>query len=401
MKKIKKENKKLRGDPMFNLADRLQALPPYLFAEIDAIKSKKMKENINIIDLGVGDPDLPTPKHIVDAMKKAVEKVENQKYPSYEGSTEFREAVANFYKRRKGVELDPSKNVLALIGSKEGIAHLPLAFVNPGDYVLIPDPGYPVYNASAILAGGKPYYIPLLEDNNFLPDLDSIPDEIARKSKLMFLNYPNNPTTAVAEMDFIKEAVDFCIDNKIILAHDAAYSEITFNYRARSFLEYDEAFEVTIEFNSLSKTYNMTGWRIGFAVGNHEILSGLLKVKTNIDSGVFQAIQEAASVALNGSDEVIEQINKIYEERRNKFVKGLRKLGFKVNYPKATFYVWFRVPEGYTSIDFSKKLLEDAGIVVTPGIGFGKNGEGFVRVSLTKPINIIDEALKRLERIEF
>lgn len=386
---------------MFNLADRLQALPPYLFAEIDAIKSKKMKENINIIDLGVGDPDLPTPKHIVDAMKKAVEKVENQKYPSYEGSTEFREAVANFYKRRKGVELDPSKNVLALIGSKEGIAHLPLAFVNPGDYVLIPDPGYPVYNASAILAGGKPYYIPLLEDNNFLPDLDSIPDEIARKSKLMFLNYPNNPTTAVAEMDFIKEAVDFCIDNKIILAHDAAYSEITFNYRARSFLEYDEAFEVTIEFNSLSKTYNMTGWRIGFAVGNHEILSGLLKVKTNIDSGVFQAIQEAASVALNGSDEVIEQINKIYEERRNKFVKGLRKLGFKVNYPKATFYVWFRVPEGYTSIDFSKKLLEDAGIVVTPGIGFGKNGEGFVRVSLTKPINIIDEALKRLERIEF
>jgi len=401
VKKIKKENKKLRGDPMFNLADRLQALPPYLFAEIDAIKSKKMKENINIIDLGVGDPDLPTPKHIVDAMKKAVEKVENQKYPSYEGSTEFREAVANFYKRRKGVELDPSKNVLALIGSKEGIAHLPLAFVNPGDYVLIPDPGYPVYNASAILAGGKPYYIPLLEDNNFLPDLDSIPDEIARKSKLMFLNYPNNPTTAVAEMDFIKEAVDFCIDNKIILAHDAAYSEITFNYRARSFLEYDEAFEVTIEFNSLSKTYNMTGWRIGFAVGNHEILSGLLKVKTNIDSGVFQAIQEAASVALNGSDEVIEQINKIYEERRNKFVKGLRKLGFKVNYPKATFYVWFRVPEGYTSIDFSKKLLEDAGIVVTPGIGFGKNGEGFVRVSLTKPINIIDEALKRLERIEF
>ncbi len=385
---------------MFELSERLKKLPPYLFAEIDEMKRRKEKEGVKVIDFGVGDPDIPTPKHIVEAMQKAVEKPENHRYPSYEGMISFRQAVAEFYKRRKGVELDPEKEVISLIGSKEGIAHLPLAFVNDGDYVIVPDPGYPVYFASTLLADGIPYKVPLKKENGFLPDFESIPDEVARKAKIMFLNYPNNPTTAVAEKEFIKSAVDFCKDHGIILAHDFAYGEITFDgYRAKSFLEVDDAFEVCIEFNSLSKTYNMTGWRIGFAVGNEEILKGLLKVKTNVDSGVFQAVQEAAIAALTGSDECIESNCRIYQERRDVLVKGLREIGLNFEKPKATFYVWCEVPEGYTSIEFTKKLLNEAGILVTPGIGFGEHGEGFVRFALTRDVKIIEEAIERLKNI--
>ena len=381
---------------MFELSKRLTKLPPYLFAEIDAMKAKKIKEGVKVIDFGVGDPDLPTPKHIVEAMKKAVEKEEHHKYPSYEGMLSFRQAVANFYERRKGVKLDAEKEVISLIGSKEGIAHLPLAFVDRGDIVLVPDPGYPVYFASTILADGKPYKMPLKKENGFLPDLNAIPSEIAKKAKIMFLNYPNNPTASVAEKDFIKEAIDFCVDYNIILAHDAAYSELTFDYRARSFLEVDNAFDVVIEFNSLSKTYNMTGWRIGFAVGNAEILNGLLKVKTNIDSGVFQAVQEAAIAAMTGSDEVIEKNNRIYMERRDLLVDGLRDAGFNVEKPKATFYVWCEV--NMSSMEFTKKLLNKAGILVTPGIGFGEYGEGFVRFALTRDVEVIKEAVERIKR---
>lgn len=381
---------------MFELSERMQKIPPYLFAEIDAMKKKKIAEGVKIIDLGVGDPDLPTPKHIVEAMKKAVEKVERQKYPSYEGMLEFRTAVAEFYLRRKRVKLNPEREVIALIGSKEGIAHLPLAFVNPGDYVLIPDPGYPVYFASTVMSGGIPYSMPLKEENNFLPNLENIPEDVVRKTKILFLNYPNNPTSAVASEEFIKEAIDFCVDNKIILAHDYAYGEICFDgYRAKSFLEFENAFEVTIEFNSLSKTYNMTGWRIGFACGNEEILKGLLKVKTNVDSGVFEAVQEAAIAGLKGSDKVIEENCKIYAERRDILVEGLQKLGLKVNKSKATFYVWCKVPG--KSIEFVKKMLDVTGIVATPGVGFGQNGEGFVRFALTKDKEVIREAVKRLE----
>lgn len=379
---------------MFELADRLKKLPPYLFAELDEMKRKKEKEGVRVIDFGVGDPDLPTPEHIVKAMQRAVEKPENQKYPSYAGKYEFREAVANFYRRRKGVDVD-ADNVIALIGSKEGIAHLPLAFVNSGDYVIYTEPGYPVYHSSTLLADGRPYELPLKEENGFLPDLESIPDEVARKAKILFLNYPNNPTTAVAEMEFIKEAVDFCIDNKIILAHDSAYSEISFDYRPRSFLEYDNAFECVIELGSLSKTYNMTGWRIGYALGNEEAVKGLLKVKTNVDSGVFNAVQEAGIAALNGSDEVIERNNEIYRERRDRLVEGLRKLGFKVEKPKATFYLWLNV--GKPSMEFAKKLLDKAGVLVTPGVGFGKSGEGYVRFALTRDVSVIDEAINRME----
>ncbi len=383
------------------LSERIRKLPPYLFAEIDEMKRRKEKEGVEVIDFGVGDPDIPTPNHIIEAMKKAVEKPENHRYPSYEGLLAFRQAVAEFYDRRKGVKLDPEKEVISLIGSKEGIAHLPLAFVNDGDYVLVPDPGYPVYYSSTVLADGIPYRVPLKKENDFLPDLDSIPDNIVRKSRILFLNYPNNPTTAVAEKDFIKAAVDFCKDNGIILAHDFAYGEITFDgYRAKSFLEIDEAFEVCIEFNSLSKTFNMTGWRIGFAVGNEEILRGLLKVKTNVDSGVFQAIQEAAIVALTGSYDCIEENCRIYRERRDVLVEGLRELGLNVEKPKATFYVWCEVPEGYDSMSFTKKLLEDSGILVTPGVGFGKHGDGFVRFALTRDVSVIERAMERLRKIE-
>jgi LL-diaminopimelate aminotransferase len=385
---------------MFKLSDRLSKLPKYLFAEIDEMKKKKVEEGVEVIDFGVGDPDMPTPKHIVEAMKKAVEKPENHKYPSYEGMLEFRTAVAEFYKRRKGVNLNPEDEVIALIGSKEGIAHLPLAFVNDGDYVLVPDPGYPVYYSSTILADGKPYKIPLKKENDFLPNFDEIPSDIAKKAKIMFLNYPNNPTSAVAEKEFIKSAVDFCIDNNIILAHDFAYGEITFDgYKAKSFLEVDNAFEVCIEFNSLSKTFNMTGWRIGFAVGNPEILKGLLKVKTNVDSGVFQAVQEAGIVALRSDDSVIEGICKVYQERRNVLVKGLKEIGLNVEKPKATFYVWCEVPDGYTSVEFTKKLLNEAGILVTPGVGFGEYGEGFVRFALTRDVSVIEKAIERLKNV--
>ena len=381
---------------MFEMSERLMRIPPYLFAEIDAMKRKKLQEGVEVIDFGVGDPDLPTPHHVVEAMQKAVEKVERQKYPSYEGMPEFRESVANFYKRRKGVTLDPEKEVVALIGSKEGIAHLPLAFVNDGDVVLVPDPGYPVYNSSTLLADGIPYEMPLREETRFLPDLESIPNDIAKKAKIMFLNYPNNPTAATAPREFIKEVVDFCRDNRIILAHDAAYSEITFDgYYAPSFLEFDEAFEVTIEFNSLSKTYNMTGWRVGFACGNSEILSGLLKVKTNVDSGVFEAVQEAAIAAMNGPDDVIEKNCEIYQKRRDLLVEGLKSAGFEVEKPLATFYVWVRV--GESSIEFVKKLLDRTGIVATPGVGFGKSGEGFVRFALTRDESVIAEAVERLK----
>jgi LL-diaminopimelate aminotransferase len=376
----------------------MKKIPPYLFAEIDAMKKKKIEEGAKVIDLGVGDPDLPTPEYVVKALQRAAEKVERQKYPSYEGMFEFRQSVAEFYKRRKRVSLNPESEIIALIGSKEGIAHLPLAFVNDGDVVLIPDPGYPVYYSSAILAGGKPYPMPLRKENAFLPDFDEIPDEVARKAKIMFLNYPNNPTSAIATENFIKEAVDFCTDNNIILAHDAAYSEVTFDgYRAPSFLEYDNAFEVVIEFNSLSKTYNMTGWRIGFACGNEEVLKGLLSVKTNVDSGVFEAVQEAAIAAMKGDDRIIDENNRIYEERRDILVDGLRDAGFNVEKPKATFYVWCEVEGG--SIDFVKKLLDRTAIVATPGVGFGDYGEGFVRFALTRDVEVIKEAVERIKSI--
>jgi LL-diaminopimelate aminotransferase len=316
--------------------------------------------------------------------------------------SEFRAAVAGWYEKRFRVRLDPEKEVLSLIGSKEGIAHIPLAFVNPGDYVLVPSPGYPVYRVSTLFAGGTPYFLPLRKENGFLPKLGDIPEEVAEKAKILFINYPNNPTSAIAEKSFFEEVVRFARRYRIIVCHDAAYSEVAFDgYRPLSFLEVEGAGEVGIEFHSLSKTFNMTGWRIGFAAGNAEVVSGLGRIKTNIDSGVFQAIQEAGIEALNRFETPLPEIIRIYEGRRNVMVKGLREIGLEVEMPKATFYLWIRVPEGYTSAQLASVLIEQAGIVATPGNGFGEAGEGYIRMTLTVEEKRLKEAIERLKKIRF
>jgi LL-diaminopimelate aminotransferase len=353
---------------------------------------------VDIISLGVGDPDLPTPKHIIEEMKKAVEDPKNHQYPFGKGIKEFCNTVANWYKKRFNVVLDPETEIHSLIGSKEGIAHLPLAFVDEEDYVLVPDPGYPVYQSSVMFAGGKIFYMPLKEENKFLPDFDSIPKEILEKTKLIFLNYPNNPTTQVATKEFFKKAIDIAKKYNIIIAHDCAYSEIYFEEPPISFLEVEGAKEVGIEFHSLSKTYNMTGWRIGFVCGNKDIIAGLAKVKDNFDSGVFTAIQKAAIIALEGPQDCVEEMRKIYRDRRDVLIDDLKKIGLEPFLPKATFYVWCRVPKNETSISFVEKLLS-VGVVCTPGIGMGKSGEGYVRFALTVTKERIKEAIERIKKV--
>lgn len=387
---------------LIELAKRIDQIPPYLFAEIDKRKEEMRKKGIDLIDLGIGDPDLPTPKPIIERLKKAAENPRNHRYPSYEGMIEFRTAVAQWYERRFGIKLDPGTEVLSLIGSKEGIAHIPLAFVDPGDIVLVPSPGYPVYRVSTLFAGGTPYFLPLRKENGFLLNVSQIPEPVAKKAKLLFINYPNNPTSAVAERSFFEEVVAFARRYQIIVCHDAAYSEVAFDgYHPLSFLEVEGAREVGVEFHSLSKTFNMTGWRIGFAAGHPEILAGLGRVKTNIDSGLFQAIQEAGTEALNHFDTPLPEIISIYERRRDVMVKGLRELGLEVDRPKATFYLWIQVPKGYTSAQFATVLLEQAGIVATPGNGFGDDGEGFIRMALTVDEKRLKEAIERLRGIRF
>jgi len=323
---------------LFERAERLQKLPPYLFKAIDEKKAEVRARGVDIIDLGVGDPDIPTPPHIVEELKRAAEDPANHKYPSYSGMMEYRETVAEWYKNRFGVALDPHKEVVSLIGSKEGIAHFPLAFVNPGEVVLVPSPAYPVYGISTLFAGGEPYVMALREENDFLPDLESIPPEVLGKAKVMFINYPNNPTSATVEKEFFERVVDFAKKNEVIVCHDAAYTEMAFDgYRPPSFLEVEGAKDVGIEFHSLSKTYNMTGWRIGFAVGNSEAVGGLGAIKTNIDSGAFQAVQLAAIKALTGPQDCVEEMRNIYKERRDLMVQGLNEVGLQVNKPKATF----------------------------------------------------------------
>jgi LL-diaminopimelate aminotransferase len=383
-------------------AKRIADLPPYLFAEIDAKKTEMRAKGMDIIDLGVGDPDIPTPKHIVEALKRAAEDPQNHRYPSYEGMLSYRTAVADWYMERFGVELDPKTEVVALIGSKEGIAHTPLAFLDPGDIGLYTDPGYPVYPTSISFAGGVSYAVPLLKENGFLPDLGAIPEDIRKKAKIMFVNYPNNPTTAVAGDDFYKELVDFAIKYNILICHDAAYTEIAYDgYTPVSFLQFDGAKEIGIEFHSLSKTFNMTGWRIGFAVGNKRAIGGLGKIKTNIDSGAFQAVQVAGIEALKNYKVGLEDRKRIFQDRRDIFCKGLDEAGLKYHKPKATFYVWFEVPRGLSSKEFSTKLLTEAGIVVTPGTGFGRYGEGYARVSTTFNTERIIQAVERLKEAKF
>ena len=347
----------MAGFPI-EFASRIKSLPPYLFAAIDEMKQKAIARGVDIINLGIGDPDLPTPAPIVERLKRAAADPKNHQYPSYEGMLAFRKAVAGWYQQRFGVSLDPATEVLTLIGSKEGIGHVPLAFVDPGDVVLVPSPGYPVYPVGTSFAGGVSHIMPLTKANGFLPDLHAVPRDVARKAKLMFINSPNNPTSAVAGKDFFTRVVAFAQEHGIIVCHDAAYSEIFYDgRRPASFLEVDGAKEVGIEFHSLSKTYNMTGWRIGFAVGNAKVLAGLGKVKSNLDSGVFQAVQEAGITALECDDHVTDELRKIYQERRDVLVPGLKKLGLEVENPPAAFYVWVTVPKGYTSASLTAHLL--------------------------------------------
>jgi LL-diaminopimelate aminotransferase len=383
-------------------AQRLKQLPPYLFAQIDRMKQEVKAKGVDIIDLGIGDPDRPTPPHIIERLQKAAADAENHRYPSYEGMLSFRQAVAAWYLKRFGITLNPQDEVVSLIGSKEGIAHIPLAFVNPGERVLVPSPGYPVYKTSTIFAGGILEIMPLRRENGFLPDFSAIPEKIFKETRLMFLNYPNNPTSAVAEKSFFAEAVALAKKYNIIICHDAAYSEVAFDgYRPQSFLEVDGAREVSIEFHSLSKTYNMTGWRIGFAVGNKEIVGGLGKIKTNIDSGIFQAVQWAGVEALTGDQRVADAMKGVYQERRDVLVSGLKSAGLDFDVPKATFYVWVCVPKGYTSSACTIHLLEKAGIVTTPGSGFGEEGEGYIRFALTVEKERLQEAVERIKKIGF
>lgn len=384
------------GNP-FHVAQRLSKLPPYLFAEIDRLKQDAIRRGMDIINLGVGDPDLPTPAHIVARMQEASADPRNHQYPSYEGMFNFRQAVADWYSKRFGVTLDPETEVLSLIGSKEGIGHIPLAFVDPGDVVLVPDPGYPVYQAGTVFADGIPYCMPLRRERSFLPDLEAIPSEVLKKARILFLNYPNNPTAAVAPKAFFAEAVAFARRHRLILCHDAAYSEMAYDgYLPESLLAVEGAKEVAIEYHSLSKTYNMTGWRVGFAVGCREVLSGLGRIKTNLDSGVFQAVQEAAIAALHGPQECVDAMRAVYRVRRDALVDGLSALGFAVEKPQATFYVWIGVPKGHTSASLASALLSETGIVMTPGTGFGRHGEGYIRAALTVDVSRIQEAVQRI-----
>ena len=385
-----------------NLAERLVKLPPYLFAAIDEMKQEAIDAGKDVINLGVGDPDLPTPPHIITRLQETATDPANHQYPSYTGMIDFRKSMAGYYSRTRGIELDPKSEVLTLIGSKEGVGHVPLAFVNPGDIVLVPDPCYPVYEAGTIFAGGEPYHMPLLEENGFLPDLDSIPGDIATKSKMMFINYPNNPTAATCDRAFFSKVVDFAREYNIIVVHDAAYADVTFDgYRAESFLETPGAMEVGVELYSLSKTYNMTGWRIAAAVGNAQIIGALGKVKTNLDSGAFQPIQYAGITALESSQDCVSENNRIYRERRDVLVDGLNRLGWNVEKPKATFYVWAVVPHSISSADMTTILIREAAVVTTPGVGFGKHGEGYIRMTVTTSKERLDETVERIAKVQF
>lgn len=385
---------------MFNKAQRIQKLPPYLFAEIDRKKRAAQVKGVDLIDLGIGDPDIPTPGRIVQKLADAATKTTNHRYPSSSGLMEFRQSVAEWYGRRFGVTLDAATEVVSLIGSKEGVANMAVGYVDPGDVVLVPTPAYPVYEIGTQFNGGEVFYLPLRQENGFLPDLSSIPSDVLERAKMLWINYPNNPTGAVVDESFFKEAVEFAERHRVILCHDAAYTELSFDgYRAPSILETEGAKDVAIEFHSLSKTFNMTGWRIGMAVGNAELVATLAQVKSNVDSGVFQPVQEAAIFALEHAEELLVPIREVYQERRDAVVDGLRGAGFEVTAPRATFYVWLPVPGGYTSEDFTARLLDEAGIVTTPGNGFGQPGEGFIRLTLCSPTQRLTEAVERLRQV--
>ncbi len=378
-------------------AGRIEKLPPYLFAQISKKVAAKKAQGFDVVSFGIGDPDLPTPPHILDALAAASRDPANHRYPETEGLPDFRRAVADWYERRFAVRLDADKEVMSLIGSKEGIGHIALCFIDPGDVALVPDPAYPVYEIGTMFAGGTSYHMPLLEENGFLPDFDAVPLEIASRAKVLWLNYPNNPTGAVAGIEFFERAVHFAKRHDIAICHDGPYSEVAYDgYRPVSFLQAKGAMDVGVEFHSLSKSYNMTGWRIGMCAGNARIVDALMRVKSNLDSGASQAVQRLAIAALEGPQETIAEHNAIYQRRRDRVVEALRRLGLHVTPPKARLYVWARVPQGVTSAAFTERLLDEAAVIVTPGNGYGAAGEGYVRLSLTLPDDRIDEGLRRI-----
>ena len=382
-------------------AKRLGRIPPYLFAEIDRKVQEKKRAGIDVISLGVGDPDLPTPGRIVSVLQETAADPSNHRYPSYFGLGELREAISSWYSDRSGVELDPSTEILPTLGSKDGISHVPLALVDPGDVVLAPDPGYTVYVTGAIMAGADPYMMPLTAKNRWLPDLDAIPDDVAGRARLMWLNYPNNPTAATADREFLERAVAFCRRFDIVLCHDAPYSEIAFDgYRPLTLFEIPGAKEVGLEFHSLSKTYNMTGWRIGWVCGRADLVDLIGQLKTNIDSGVFQAVQWAAIEALNGGEEETLAACAVYARRHHLVAETLNQLGWNIKPPRATFYVWAPVPDGYDSIGFASHVLDEVGVNITPGVGFGAHGEGYFRLSVTAPDARLEEAMARMRKLK-
>lgn len=383
-------------------ARRVQELPPYLFVSISRTIARKKAEGVDVISFGIGDPDIPTPAPVLDRLAAALRNPDHHRYPESEGLPEFREAVCQFYARRFGVKLDPATQAINLIGAKEGIAHAALCFIDPGDIALIPDPAYPVYETGTMFAGGEPHLMPLTSENGWLPQLQDVPSEVARRAKALWLNYPNNPTGAVAPLDFFNEAVRFAKEYDLALLHDASYVDVTYDgYVAPSVLQADGAMDVAMEFYSLSKTANMTGWRVGAAVGNPDMVNALMRVKSNIDSGLSQAVQEMGIEALDLSQEWRDQNNAIYRSRRDRVVHALNEIGIDAVAPKAGLYIWVPVPGGYTSAEFAEKLLEERNVVVTPGNGYGPSGEGYIRLSLTIPDEQIDEGIRRLSGLKF
>ena len=379
-------------------AKRLDTVPPYLFVEISRKIAAKKAQGIEVISFGIGDPDIPTPTKVVDELRRTSLDVPNHRYPETDGLPEFRKAVADWYKSRFDIAVDSNKEVLPLIGAKEGIGHASLCFINPGDIALVPDPGYPVYSVGTWFAGGECHWMPLIEENGWLPDLSSIPADVAKRSKVMWLNYPNNPTGAVADDSYFKEVIEFAKAHDIAVMHDACYTEVAYDgYKPLSFLEIPGAMEVGLEFHSLSKSYNMTGWRVGMAVGNADMIEALMVVKSNLDSGIPNAVQYMGIEAMNITDEEIDQRNAVYQSRRDRVVQTLNKIGLKVEPPKASLYVWVRVPNGYTSAEFAELLLEERDVVVTAGNGYGPSGEGYVRLSLTISESDLTEGLRRIE----
>ena len=379
------------------LAKRVEELPPYLFAQISKVIAAKKARGIDVVTFGIGDPDLPTPPHVLAALHRAADEPANHRYPESEGLPELRGAIARWYERRFEVAFDPAREALALIGSKEGIAHMALTLIDPGDVALVTDPGYPVYEIGTMFAGGVAVKLPLRRESGWLPDLDAIPEDLAARARVLWLNYPNNPTAAVADLAFFEKAVAWAREYDVSICHDNPYCDVAFDgYRPLSIFQAPGARDVAIEFNSFSKIYNMTGWRIGMAVGNAELVDALMRVKSNIDSGIPQAIQEMAIEAVDGPQDVIADHNAIYQRRRDRIVETLRAIGLEVDPPKASLYVWAKLPEGVSSGDFAARLIEECAVVVTPGRGYGVNGEGYVRLSVTIADDRMEEGLRRL-----